>query len=114
MAVRNSVSAIPIASIDSATFTGAYQLVNGTGLAQACFLLRIVNNSDRIVTISYDGVTDNDIIPNATHFELNPQSNSQPNNFTCLFSKGQKIYVKGLAGGTGLVYLAGYYQSNQN
>jgi hypothetical protein len=111
MAVRNSIAAIPLASIDTATYTGAYQLLTpASGLANACFILRIVNNSDRITTISYDGVTDNDIIPTAAHFELNPQSNSQPNNFTCLFARGLKVYVKGLAGGTGLVYLAGYYQ----
>lgn len=114
MAVRNSVSAITLTSIDSATFTGAYQLINTNGLAQACFLLRLVNNSDRIVTISYNGTTDNDIIPIGAHFELNPQSNAQPNNFTCLFAKGQKVYAKGAAGGTGLIYLAGYYQVNAN
>lgn len=115
MAVRNSVSAIAMGSINSAGFTGAYQLISAAGgLPQACFLLRFVNDSDRIVTISYDGATDNDIIPIDAHFELNPQSNSQPNNFICLFPKGQKVYVKGAAGGTGLIYLAGYYQANAN
>lgn len=114
MAVRNSVTAILLSSIDTATFTGNYQLVNTTGLPSACFLIRIINDSDRDATISYDGTIDHDFSIAQSASQLESQTNSQPNNFTCLFPKGQKVYVKGIAGGTGLIYLAGYYQVNAN
>lgn len=113
MAVRNNITPIPLTSIDSATFTGAYQVVNTAGLPFPCFMLRIVNNSDRDITVSFDGATDNDFVPHGTSETIESQTNSQPINFTCLFPKGTKVYVKGLAGGTGLVYLAGYAQRNE-
>lgn len=111
MAVRNSVAAIPIGSVNANTFNGAYHLIGG--LPQACFMLRFINSTDEDVTISYDGVTDNDVVIRGTTAQIEPQTNSQPNNFICVFPKGMTIYVKG-ANGTGFFYIAGYYQANAN
>ena len=111
MAVRNSVSAIPLGAINANTFTGAYQLIGG--IPQACFMLRFINNTDEDVLISYDGVTDNDVIVHGTSTQISAQTNSQPNNFICVFPKGMHIYVKA-ANGTGEFYVAGYYQANAN
>lgn len=113
MSVKNIVKAIPLTSINSTTFFGAYLPINPTGLPQACFLIRIYNNSGVDVTISYDGSTDNDIIPHGTSEQLNFQTNSQPNNQVALLAKGTIVYVRGTVS-TGLVYLAGYYQPIQN
>lgn len=113
MAVRNSISPVVLTSINSGTFTGNYQVINATGLPYACFMIRIINNSDRDVTVSFDGTNDNDFVQDTQSIQIESQTNSQPNNFTCLFPKGTKVYVKGLAGGTGLVYLAGYAQRNE-
>jgi len=110
MAVKNSIKAIPLSSIDSATFTGAYQLLSGAaGITNACFMLRITNNSTVPVTVSYDGVNDHDFVLNATTLVVPPSTISQPNNFLANFAQGQKVYVKSGAG-VGLVYLAGYFQ----
>jgi len=111
MAVKNSVNQIPLTSINSAAFTGAYQLISGAaGITNSCFLIRIINNSNQNITISYDGVNDHDFLPTLMTLQLPFQSNSQPNNFNANLSKGTKIYVKGAAG-AGLVYLAGYFQA---
>ena len=110
MAVKNIVLPIPLTSIDSATFTGAYQLLSGAGgLTNPCIILRIINNSNKNITISYDGVHDHDFLPTLGTLQLSLQTNSQPSNFVAQISAGTKIYVKGAAG-AGLVYLAGYYQ----
>jgi hypothetical protein len=110
VAVKNIVKAIPLSSIDSATFTGSYQLLSATaGIPNACFMLRVVNNCNKDITISYDGTNNHDFIPTMTSENLGVQQNSQPNNFIANFSQGQKVWIKGDAG-TGLVYLAGYYQ----
>ncbi len=111
MAVRNSVLAIPLAAVNANTFNGTYQLVGG--LPQACFMLRFINNTTEDVLISYDGVTDNDVVIHDTTAQLDPQANSQPNNFICVFPKGMTIYLKA-ANGTGEFYIAGYYQANAN
>lgn len=110
MAVRNTILAIPLKSIDSATFTGAYQLVTtAAGIPNACFMLRLVNNSNVPVTVSYDGTTDHDEVQAGATLIVPPSTISQPNNFLANFAQGTKVYVKGAAG-AGLVYLAGYYQ----
>lgn len=109
MAVKNITQAIGLTSIDSATFTGSYQLINTAGTPNPCFLLKIINNSTKDVTVSYDGTHDNDFVPTLTTALLQTQTNAQPNNFINNFAQGTKVYVKSTAG-TGSVYLAGYYQ----
>ena len=109
MAVKNSVQAIALTSIDSATFTGAYQAVNASGLAKNCFMIRITNNSNKDVTVSYNGTTDHDFIKAGTFIQLPFQEMAQPNNLIANMALGIIVYVKGAAG-VGLVYLAGYYQ----
>jgi len=113
MSVKNIVQAMPMISIDSATFTGAYQLLTAAaGLTVAPFLIIFINNSDRDITISYDGVIDHDFNPafiGTIPTQRNFQTNSQPQSHVALLPLGQKVYVKGLAGGTGLFYMVGYY-----
>ncbi len=56
----------PMRSIDSATFSGAYQAV-GTPLAHSSVMLIFVNNSSVIVTVSWDGMNDAfPLLPGAT------------------------------------------------
>lgn len=89
----------PLRSIDSATFTGSFQAV-GTPLAFPSFICKMVNNSDRLVTVSINGTTAIDVCP-AGSFWLYDEYDSLP--------AGTQIFVSGLAGGTGLVYLATQY-----
>ena len=106
--VKNYVYPIPMTSIDSATFSGSYQAINSTGIPQSCFLLKVVNNSNQLVTISWNGTTDHDIAPSTSAYVYDYQTNKQPNNDMALAQKGQIIYAKGTAG-VGLVYLVGFY-----
>lgn len=108
MAVKNVIKSIPLTNIASSTLTTTYQAINTTGLPNACSIIRIISTSTTGVTVSYDGVTDNDYVPAATISQLSFQTNGQPNNFASLLPVGTIVYVKGTAG-TGNVYLAGYY-----
>ena len=110
MAVKNVVQAIPLTSFDTASLTTSFQVLNSTGLAFPCFLIRLVNNSDKDITISYNGVDAMEFVPKTSSLQLDFQTNSQPNNKVAIFPKGQKIYVKGASAGTGLIYLSGYFQ----
>lgn len=104
----NAIRAIPLSSFDTNTLTGNYDVLT-SGLPQACFLLRIVNDSNRDITISYDGATSHDYVVAGTHVEYNAQANNQPSAHVSLFQKGQAIHIMGTVGGTGYIYLAGYY-----
>lgn len=113
MAYKNTVLPIALSSINSATFTGSYQLLSAAaGLPNACVMLHIVNNSDVSITISYNGTTDHDFLLPTSDRELAFQSNANPQAFAASLAQGTKVYVKGSAG-TGLVYLSGWYQPTQ-
>ena len=110
MSVKNSVLPIPLTSIDSSTFSGAFQLLSGAaGITNPVFYLKIVNNSNVGVTVSYDGTNNHDFVRAGSDALINFQANNQPTNNNALLPKATKVYVKGAAG-AGLVYLSGWYQ----
>lgn len=94
-------------SRDSATFTGSYQTL-GTPLEHPASIVKIVNNSSVIVTISIDGTNDHDILP-AGSFTLYDVTSDSPYESGSIFVKsGTQYYVKGSAS-TGSVYLVVQY-----
>lgn len=110
-----AVKAILLRTFDSSTLTADYQAINALfvdpnadGLPEACFLLRIVNDSSNGITISYDGINDNEYIRSDDDFELGSQTNSQPNAQETLWAAGTIIYVKGAAS-AGTITVSGYY-----
>lgn len=106
--MANFIKAIPMASLDSATLAGAYLPVSAV-LSEAVLILRIINDSNVDVTISYDGgVTDHDYVRTNTSLTINAQTNSTLPGNRAMFRKGLLIYVKGGAG-QGSIYVAGYY-----
>lgn len=109
MAVKSFVQAIPRSSISSAAIGGAYAAINAGGLPEACFLIRIINDSTAGIDISYDGVNDHDFVRDDDVLQIGFQTNSQPNNQTALLKKGTVIYVSGTPG-VGTIYLVGYFQ----
>ena len=113
MGVKNRVTAVPAGAIDTAVLDGSYEQLNAGGLPEACFLLRVINDSDIGLEISYDGTTQHDFVSAKSVAYLPAQSNSQPNNNVALFPKGLVVWVNG-TDGTGVVYLAGYYQVAAN
>jgi len=103
----NRIAALEMASIDSGTLTGGFDLLYDK-LGHACSIIRIINASNKAVTISYDGTTDNDYIPATNTLHLYLQASKMPNGNLALLAKRTKIYVKGVAG-TGFIYATGYY-----
>lgn len=103
-----SVRILPetLRSIDSATFTGAYQAL-GIPLAHAPCLVKFVNNSNQLVTISWNGVTDHDIMPSSS-FSLYDITSNACREGGLYISKNTQFYVKGAAG-VGSVYLVVFY-----
>lgn len=94
-------------SIDSSTFTGSYQTL-GSPLAHSSYICKLVNNSNKDVTISIDGSTDIDIAP-AGSFWLYDEGKYFGNIGPIIaLPKGTQFYVKGNAG-TGSVYLVSQY-----
>lgn len=91
-------------SIDSATLTGSYQAL-GVPLVHPSYILKLVNNSTVLVTVSIDGATDIDVAPLGSFF-LYDATKGQ---FHETFPQGTQFFVIGTAG-TGLIYLVSVYQ----
>jgi hypothetical protein len=104
MAYTTKITWETLRSIDSATFTGSYQAV-GTPLVHPSYILKLVNNSNVLVTISIDGTTDVDVAP-ANSFWLYDEDEGNPAHEAV--PAGTQIFVKGSAG-VGLVYLVSKY-----
>lgn len=102
---------IPLTTFDASTLTSDYQSLNGDGFSSPIRLLKMINNSNVDFFISYDGLTDQDILPAGSAFVLDLQSNHETNSAygmgTYSGRKGQIVYGKGTAG-TGTLYIVGY------
>jgi hypothetical protein len=103
MTLSNRLEWETLRTIDSATFTGAYQKI-GPPLVHPSYILKVINNSNVIVTFSDDGVTDIDVLPADSFFLYDQDTSDLP---TAVAANTQ-FYVKGAAG-VGLVYLVSIY-----
>ena len=105
---KDTAKLIPLTNIASASVIATYKAINPNGLPQACYLLRIFNNSNQAVTVSIDGATDQEFVIAGTYINLYAQNNSGPTAQKCYWPVGTVFYVKGTAG-AGNIYLSGYY-----
>ena len=115
MSAGNSLKAMPMITIDSSTLDDVtYTDVTSGGLPQAMSLLRFTSGNSREVFISYDGVTDHDVIyPLSSTYVLTPQLTATPANYVAAFPKGTKIYLKLTSmPGVGQLHVIGYYQKH--
>jgi len=81
---------------------------DAAGIEEDVFMIRITNDSDTTVYISFNGTDDHECVPDGETIEVNFQANASPPNYKAMLKKGTVLYVNGNPG-TGLVYLAGYY-----
>jgi len=93
-------------SLDSATLAGAYVKVGGP-LLHPSYKIKLVNNSNILVTVSIDGVTDIDVAP-ANSFWLYDEDVTVNHE---MMPQGTQIFVKSGTGGAGvgLIYLVTQY-----
>lgn len=115
--IKNTIAAIPMASLSSATLTDTYQPLNGTGLPQPCYMIRFINNSSIDIIISYDGINDHDFVIAGESHNVWGQPNNRIPNYVALMGYGQVIYLRTLDQQQQLmvvqgddIFLAGYYQ----
>lgn len=103
---------IPLSTYNTASISGTYAALNASGFASPIRVMKIYNAGSAAVTISYDGVTDHDIIPAGYTFQISLQANHADNSAygsgTLVGRQGQIIYGKGTAG-TGNLYISGYF-----
>ncbi len=111
MSFKDSIIPLELASVGSNTLNGVtYTAIDTSGMEGPAFFIRLQNDTDQDVFISYDGTTDHEFLLLGATLEVSFQNNAQPNNYRAVFKKGTVIYAKGVAG-TGNVVLSGFYQN---
>lgn len=105
---QNSIKALVLSTFNSASLTAGYQVINSGGFAFPVLFLRIVNNASTAITISYDGINDNEYLAPNSSFNFPTQTNSLPNAQVAQFNARTQVWVKGTAG-SGTIALSGYY-----
>ncbi len=86
--------------------TGVYTPL-GTPLLFPSYILKMVNNSNVLATVSIDGTTDIDVCP-AGGFWLYDEGKVVASSHMPALPKGTQIYIKGVSG-VGLIYLVSQY-----
>lgn len=108
MSVSDKIKAMPLISVNANTFDGAYHSIGK--LPHPCSVIRFNNKTNKDITISFDGVIDNEYLISGESLTIPSQLNAQPTNNRALFPSGTSIFIKGDVG-AGFVYISGYYQS---
>jgi hypothetical protein len=106
---QTSVKAIPRVDYNANLLAPGYLPMNPLGLDEACFAVRVINDSNTDIDISFDGAITNEWIHAGGELYLYAQMNNQPRANEALVSKGTKIYVSAAGAGIGTIMLVGYY-----
>ena len=105
---KDFIVPIEMQSVDTAGIGAGAFIVIGNPLEGALCFIRITNDSNTDVIISYDGINDHEYIRSDDRAEVYFQINSTPNNQVAKLKQGTILYIRGNAG-AGLVYVSGYY-----
>lgn len=110
MSVTNRVNWEALRSLDSATMVSAVTYYNvGTALLFPSYKLKLVNNSNVLVTVSINGTSDIDVAP-ANSYWLYDETQASVATANCpAIPAGTLISVKSAAPGVGLIYLVSQY-----
>lgn len=106
MAYKSSLTYGPLQSISSGDISATYAAL-GDPLAQQASIVKIVNDSNQTVTVSVDGVTSHDYLPENSYVLYDLTTNHPLASNGSFFPKGTQFYVKGTSGSGSvvLVYL---------
>ena len=107
MAVKSSFQPIDMQSFDSSTMLGTFQSMDANGLSGDAAVFKMYNASEEDAIVSFDGVTDHDIVPANGTFILD--CGVYADGRRPAVAKGTQIYLRGTPD-TGFIYVSGYTQ----
>lgn len=107
MAFTQRLAYETIRSVDTSTLSGSYVAL-GTPLLHPATIVKMVNNSNVLVTVSTDGTNGHDILPGNSFFLYDVTANLPSSTNAVLMPAGTQYYVSSSAG-IGLVYLVIQY-----
>jgi len=94
-------------SLAFGSISGTYAGI-GSGNANPARIVYLVNDTDVLLTFSFDGLSDHFVIPSRAFLLLDVTTNKTDTGGSFAVAQGQRIYVKG-APTLGSVYLTTFY-----
>lgn len=114
MANTNRITWDFLRSLDTATMVSSSTYYNvGGALSYPAYKLKMVNNSNVLVTVSIDGVNDYDVCPPGSFwlYDITQAQFSSSNSPSIPI--GTQFSCKSSSAGTGLIYLVSQYISQE-
>jgi len=105
MSAKNKIEPVERHTFNCAGLGGAYTVVSAGGFVVDLAVYKIYNGSSSDVDLSYDGSTDQDIIPAGGTFVLDVQANKEGDR--AAWPAGREMFVKGTPS-AGTLYEIGY------
>lgn len=93
---------------DASGLTTGYQTMAAAGWANAPIAIKIVNNSDMDVDVSFDGSTDHDFVATSSACVWDLRTNAYEDK--AALAEATQVYLKASGAGTGNVYAIAIYQ----
>lgn len=106
--MKNCIKADAVSIFNATGITGSFKPLNPLGFSGPAVLIRMVNDCDQPIAISYDGTRTHDYLAENSSMILPFQTNGMPNNNVAAMPKGTIVYISGAAG-TGFISLSVYY-----
>ena len=98
-----------IRSVEYSSITSSYTTLGGS-FSHAMRVIKLTNNTDGDLLISFDGVTDNVILPAGSFTLYDVTTNREENDIFFVFQVGTQVFVKySTSPAKGAVYLECLY-----
>lgn len=96
-------------TLAAGSITGTYTAI-GTPFGHLIRLLKVVNNTNADIIISYDGVTDNDFIPAASFYLYDGNTNKNLPDSRYVFQINTTMYARSTGSpSTGAIYVVALF-----
>ena len=107
--MKDYIVPIEMQSLNANTLgIASYEPFNAAGVEGSLSFIRVTNDSNTDVYLSYDGIHDHEFIPAGKTIQVYFQANSILASNVSLLRKYTVLSLRGNAG-VGFIYLAGYY-----
>jgi hypothetical protein len=93
---------------DTSGLSTSYQTMAAAGWTNAPIALKIVNNSDKDIDVSFDGSTDHDFVAQSSACVWDLRTNAYLDK--AAMAEATQVFIKGASAGTGNVYAVAIYQ----
>lgn len=107
--MKNIVQIMPLAVFNASSLSSTLTPISSSGFAGPAILIRIQNDTDKDIGVSYNGYAVQDCILSKERMEINLSGTATEEEFKALFKKGTQVFVSGESGATGYIYMSVYY-----